>query len=110
MNRQPMPNSQFSFTLPVGMVDAEGYLHRHGVMRRTTGQDEIWVSQDAQTQDNPAYGILYRLSQVITHLGQFSGVTPELLEQLFLKDFMYLREVYTQINQPGVEGMNPGEF
>ncbi|MCT7983130.1 hypothetical protein NG796_07475 [Laspinema sp. A4] len=110
MNRETIPHSQFTFTLPVGVVDGEGSLHREGVMRRVTGQDEIWVSKDPQTQENPAYRIISLLSRVITHVGGFSSVTPELLEQLFLRDFLYLREFYTQINRSGVEGMTLGEF
>ena len=110
MNRETIPHSQFTFTLPVGVVDGEGSLHRQGVMRRATGSDEIWVSKDPRTQENPAYGILSLLSRVITHLGGFSSVTPELLEELFLTDFIYLREFYTQINPSEVEGIALGEF
>lgn len=110
MNREMIPHTEFRFILPVGVVDSEGNLHRQGVMRRATGYDEIWVSKDPQTQENPAYGILSLLSQVITHLGSFSSVTPELLEQLFLTDFIFLREFYRQINQPGLEGIALGEF
>lgn len=110
MNGATIPHSQFTFTLPVGVVDGDKRLHRQGVMRRTTGHDEIWVTKDPRTQDNPAYGIISLLSRVITDIGGFSSVTPELLEQLFLTDFIYLREFYTQINQPGLEGVSSGEF
>ncbi|MCT7989832.1 hypothetical protein [Laspinema olomoucense] len=110
MNRETIPYREFSFTLPVGVLDGDGTLHRQGVIRRTTGHDEIWVSKDPRTQENPAYGIISLFSRVITSLGNFSAVTPQLLEQLFLTDFIYLREFYTQINQPGLEGMASGEF
>ncbi|MCT7954511.1 hypothetical protein [Laspinema palackyanum] len=110
MNRETIPHTEFTFTLPVGVVDGEGSLHRQGGMRRATGHDEIWVSKDLRTQENPAYKIIFLLSRVITHLGGFSSVTPELLEQLFLTDFIYLREFYTQINPSEVEGIPLGEF
>ncbi|MBO0351526.1 hypothetical protein J0895_21070 [Phormidium pseudopriestleyi FRX01] len=110
MNPETIPHTEFTFTLTVGMVDGEGSLHRQGVMRKATGYDEIWVSKDPRTQENPAYGIIFLLSRVITHLGNFSSVTPQLLEQLFLTDFIFLREFYTQINQSGVEEMAVGEF
>lgn len=110
MNRETIPHTEFRFILPVGVVDSEGNLHRQGVMRRATGHDEIWVSKDPQTQENPAYGIISLLSRVITHLGDFSSVTPGLLEQLFLTDFIFLREFYTQINPSEVEGIGLGEF
>ncbi len=108
MNRETIPYSRFPFTLPVGMVN--GSLHREGVMRRATGHDEIWASKDPQIQENPAYRIIFLLSRVITHLGGFSSVTPELLEQLFLTDFIYLRAFYTQINRFGVEEITLGEL
>jgi hypothetical protein len=94
-------NTEFNFILPRGLVDAQGNLHRQGVMRLATAKDEIAVQKDRRVQIEPAYGVLVMLSQVITHLGSLSSITPELLENLFTFDLSYLREFYNRINQEG---------
>ena len=33
--------TEFEFTLPVGYVDPDGNLHRHGAMRLATAMDEV---------------------------------------------------------------------
>lgn len=57
--------------LPKGYLDGEGTLHREGVMR---------------------------LARAIIELGTLETITPELLEGLFLADFLYLRQFYREIN------------
>jgi hypothetical protein len=94
-------NTEFKFILPRGLVDDQGDVHRQGVMRLATAKDEIHVQKDRRVQNEPAYGVLVMLSQVITHLGTLSSVTPELLEGLFTLDLSYLREFYNRINQEG---------
>ena len=94
-------NTEFNFILPRGLVDAQGNIHRQGVMRLATAKDEIAVQKDRRVQIEPAYGVLVMLSQVITHLGNLSSITPELLENLFTFDLSYLREFYNRINQEG---------
>ncbi len=94
-------NTKFNFILPRGLVDPQGGVHRQGVMRLATAKDEIHVQKDSRVQRDPAYGMLVMLSQVITHLGSLSSVTPELLEELFTRDLAYLREFYNRINQQG---------
>lgn len=100
MNHKSLPYKTFSFSLPVGLIDAQGMLHRDGIMRLATGNDELCLQLDSRVSDNPAYGVLLMLSQVILHLGSFSPLTPELLESLFLPDLNYLQEYYNQINPP----------
>jgi hypothetical protein len=94
-------NTEFNFILPRGLVDAQGNIHRQGVMRLATAKDEIAVQKDRRVQIEPAYGVLVMLSQVITRLGSLSSITPELLENLFTFDLSYLREFYNRINQEG---------
>lgn len=91
--------AEFEFTLPRGLVDSTGIVHRHGIMRLTTAKDEIKVQKDRRTQNNPAYGILVMFSLVINRLGTLSQITPEILENLFSFDLSYLREFYNRINQ-----------
>jgi hypothetical protein len=93
--------TEFEFTLPRGLVDREGVIHRQGVMRLATAKDEITVQKDRRTQENPGYGMLVMFSLVINRLGTMSKVTPEMLESLFSLDLGYLREFYNRINQQG---------
>lgn len=101
MGSEPLPVLEFEFMLPRGLVDAEGKMHRQGVMRLATARDEIGVQRDRRTQADPAYGVLVMLARVITRLGELTAVTPELLENLFSLDLAYLRELYNRINQQG---------
>jgi hypothetical protein len=91
--------TEFNFTLPKGLVDADSTVHRHGVMRLATAKDEIAVQKDRRTQESEAYGALIMFSRVITQLGHLSNLSPELLENLFTNDLGYLREFYNRINQ-----------
>lgn len=94
-----MPETEFEFTLPKGLMDADGGIHSQGVMRLATARDEVALQKNHKAQQGQAYSVLVRLSQVITRLGSVSAVTPELLENLFVLDLAYLREFYNQINQ-----------
>jgi hypothetical protein len=93
--------TEFNFILPKGLVDAQGRIHRQGIMRLATARDEICVQKERRVQENPVYGVLVMLSRVITCLGELSSVTPDLLENLFTQDLAYLREFYNRINQQG---------
>ncbi|NET59343.1 MAG: hypothetical protein F6K47_25335 [Symploca sp. SIO2E6] len=93
-----MHYTEFEFTLPKGLVDPEGEIHRQGTMRLATGKDAISVQRNRRVIEEPEYGVLVILSRVITSLGNFSSVSPELLEQLFLVDFVYLQEFLGHLN------------
>jgi hypothetical protein len=106
-----MMKREFEFTLPKGWLTPDGELLRAGLLRLTTGQDELVAQADRRVVDDPNYVSLVLLSQVITRLGHWTQVTPEQLETLFLRDAYYLQSVYTFINQdePG-EAMPVGEW
>lgn len=110
MTVELMPRQMVRFTLPVGLVDDGGTLHRQGVMYLATGCDEFWVMRDPRRQDNPAYGLLCRLGRAIVELGTLETITPELLEGLFLADFLYLRQFYRDINGFGGAVIPLGEI
>ena len=93
--------TEFEFTLPRGLVDEDGQLHRTGVMRLSTARDELLVQKDRRVQNYEEYGTLVLLSLVITKLGTLETVTPERLEGLFSPDLAYLKEVYNRLNQQG---------
>lgn len=93
--------TEFSFVLPRGLLDADGIVHRHGIMRLATAKDEIAIQKDRRTQEGELYSELVRLAKVITQLGTLSEITPEALESIFTRDLAYLREFYNRVNQSG---------
>ncbi len=101
MPRSKPLSTEFSFTLPRGLIDDQERLHRKGMMRLATAKDELLVQSTPSVESNPAYGFLVMLSQVISRLGNLSSVNPVLLEQLTLRDIAYLREFYNRVNQTG---------
>lgn len=94
-------STEFNFTLPRGLVDGDGAVHRSGVMRLTTARDELVAHKHRHVQAYPDYLMLVLLSQVIVQLGTLEAVAPEDLENLFTQDLAYLRELYNRINQAG---------
>lgn len=101
MRRKNTLQTEFDFTLPKGLIDAQGHVHRQGIMRLSTAKDEMLVQKDRLVQDHAAYSVLVMLSRVIVRLGSLTAVTPQLLEGLFALDMAYLREFYNRINQQG---------
>jgi hypothetical protein len=93
--------TEFPFTLPRGFLDAEGTLHRDGVMRLATAFDEIAPMKDPRVQANPGYLVIILLSRVITRLGSLSQLNPKMIEGLFAGDLAYLQDFYRRINESG---------
>ena len=89
---------EFPFILPTGYLDADGALHREGMMRRATAADEIVPLKDPRVQSNPSYLIIILLSRVITTLGDVAMITPQVIEGLFIDDLNYLQAFYKKIN------------
>jgi hypothetical protein len=94
-----MFQTEFEFKLPCGYLDAEGSLHRDGVMRRATAADEILPLKDPRVQKNEAYVIVILLSRVVTRLGTVAAINPSVIEGLFATDLAYLQGLYNRINQ-----------
>jgi hypothetical protein len=93
--------TEFPFTLPKGYVDAEGNLHREGLMRLATAFDEIAPMKDPRVQSNPGYLSIILLSRVIPQLGDLPQVNPKVIEGLFAADFTFLEEFYRRVNEQG---------
>lgn len=91
--------TEFEFTLPCGYLDAEGTLHRDGVMRRATAADEILPLRDPRVVKNEAYLVVILLSRVIIRLGGVDPITPKVIEGLYATDLAYLQALYNEINQ-----------
>jgi hypothetical protein len=96
-----MLQTEFSFTLPHGYVDAEGNLYREGIMRMATALDEIAPLKDRRVQSNPGYLVIILLSRVITKLGDLQHINPKVIEGLFAGDLAYLQDLYQRINENG---------
>ncbi len=91
--------TEFEFTLPRGYIDAEGNLHRQGVMRLATARDEIEPLQDGRVQANEAYLTILLISRVLVQLGTISPVPTVVIESLFASDFTYLQDLYLRLNE-----------
>lgn len=93
--------TEFPFTLPRGFLDAEGDLHREGVMRLATAYDEIAPMKDPRVQANPGYLVVILLSRVITRLGTLDHLNPKVIEGFFAGDLAYLQDLYRRLNDQG---------
>jgi hypothetical protein len=91
--------TEYEFILPRGFVDAEGNVHREGVMRLANAKDEIVPLNDLRVQRNRAYLIIVLLSRVVTRLGTLSEVNTGIIENLFAGDLRFLEEMYNRINE-----------
>jgi hypothetical protein len=94
-----MFQTEHEFTLPKGHVDAQGNVHRNGIMRLSTAADEILPLQDPRVKQNPAYLLVILLSRVVIKLGNLKQITPKTIEELFTEDLRYLQDFYNRINE-----------
>lgn len=88
----------FRFTLPHGYVDAEGRVHREGIIRLATALDEIESVAHPHVVANEAYLPVILISRVVTQLGELPQVTPQVIEGLFASDLAYLEDLYLRLN------------
>lgn len=93
--------TEYPFTLPVGYADAEGVLHREGVMRLATAYDEIAPLKDPRVQSNPAYLLVILLARVVVRLGALEHINPKVVEGLYAADLAYLQDMYRRLNEYG---------
>jgi hypothetical protein len=94
-----MFQTEFEFTLPCGFLDADGTLHRAGVMRRATAADEILPLRDPRVVKNAAYLAIILLSRVVTRLGSLDAINPKVIEDLYASDMAFLQDLYNRVNQ-----------
>jgi hypothetical protein len=83
-----MMQTEFEFNLVKGYLDADGNVHRAGII----------PMRDPRVKSNPAYSTVIILSRVITRLGALDDVNPAVIENLFAADLSYLQKFYRQIN------------
>jgi hypothetical protein len=95
-----MFQTEVEFTLPFGYIDAQGDMHRHGIMRLARAEDEIDTLQENRVQQNPAYWSISLLGRVVIRLGTLETLGTPVIEKLFAPDFTYLQELYLRLNAP----------
>ncbi|MBK3587973.1 hypothetical protein JHN49_31320 [Streptomyces sp. MBT57] len=93
--------TEYPFVLPRGYVDANGQVHRNGLMRLATARDEIAPQVDPKVQQNPAYLTVLLLSRTVSRLGSVTDVSTDTIENLFASDLAFLQDLYRRINQEG---------
>src|SRR3954467_7758206 len=93
--------TEIPFTLPRGMVDADGGVHREGVMRLATARDEIEPLRDPAVRRNEAYLSVLLLARTVTRIGDVTDVTPEVIEGLYAADFDHLQRLYERVTTDG---------
>ncbi|MFV0458458.1 MAG: hypothetical protein ACK5MT_06785 [Actinomycetales bacterium] len=93
--------TEFSFVLPRGYVDAEGRVHRDGVMRLATARDELIPLRDDRVRENPAYLTVVLLARVVTRVGTIEDVHAGVIENFFATDLAFLQELYRRVNSEG---------
>ena len=91
--------TEYPFRLPRGYLDADGTLHREGVMRLATAGDELAAMRDPRVRAEESYMTVSLLARVVTRLGTLSGVTNEVIENLFTSDMEFLQNMYRTVNE-----------
>ena len=94
--------TEFEFLLPKGYVDADGEVHRSGIMRLATAADEILPLKDPRVQQNPGYLSIILLTRVIVKLGTLPALNTKIIENLFTVDIAYLQDLYQRINMSDI--------
>jgi len=93
--------SEYAFTLPRGLVDGNGTIHREGTMRLATARDEIEPLRQVEVRQNEAYLSVLLLARTVTRIGELTQITPDVIESLFAADFDHLQRLYERINTNG---------
>jgi hypothetical protein len=93
--------TEIPFTLPRGLVDAAGGVHREGTMRLATARDEIEPLRDPEVRRNEAYLSVLLLARTVTRIGAITEITPEVIEGLYAADFDHLQRLYERVNTDG---------
>jgi hypothetical protein len=97
------------FVLPLGWKGDRATVYRHGLIRPATGWDGLAWANHPQVQENPAYGGIILLSRAIAQLDDLTAISPAIVEQLWLRDFHYLQDIYNAINSPAMQISRSGE-
>jgi len=95
-----MLQTEFHFQLPKGLY-IDGELHQQGKIKLLTAKDEF-IIQDLSNRNPHIDSVFLVLAQAIAKLGHLAQVTPQQLEQLFLPDFLYLQDLFSQLQPQNI--------
>ena len=90
--------TEFEFFLPVGYIDGQGIIQQKGVMRLASAADELTAVKKANEKGNAAAVYVFLLAKVIKNIGTCEEIKPEIIEDLFARDYNYLKDFYQKIN------------
>ena len=93
--------TEIPFTLPRGLPDEAGGVHREGAMRLATARDEIEPLRSVEVRQNEAYLSVLLLARTVTRIGDITEITPEVIEALYAADFDHLQRLYERVNTDG---------
>lgn len=90
---------KYTFLLPHGYHDAQGNVHREGIMRKGSAIDEVKAMMDPRAQEQEGFGMILLLASVIERLGSLQEVDETKIASLSEEDLAYLKEQYRIINE-----------
>lgn len=90
---------KYTFLLPHGYQDAQGNVHREGIMRKGSAIDEVKAMMDPRAQKQEGFGIILLLASVIERFGSLQEVDETMIASLSDEDLAYLKEQYRIINE-----------
>src|SRR3954447_21062055 len=93
--------TEIPFTLPRGLADEAGGVHREGAMRLATARDEIEPLRSPEVRRNEAYLTVLLLARTVTRIGEVTDVSEGTIEGLFAADFEHLQRLYERLNADG---------
>ena len=95
-----MTSESREFCLPLGLSHG-GKIYRRGKMRLVTTGDELEIQTAEEAGFAPRYRDILLLARVIETLDGLGPLSPELIEELYEADFLYLQLLYKEINGNG---------
>ena len=90
-------NEKIKFFLPLGII-YNGKLCREGSMHPVTTGDELEVQTAEESGFNPRWRDILLLSRVIDEIEGIGKLSPQMMEELYEADFLYLQLLYREIN------------
>ena len=90
---------KYTFLLPHGYQDAQGNVHREGIMRKGSAIDEVKAMMDPRAQEQEGFGMILLLASVIERFGSLQEVDETKIASLSEEDLAYLKEQYRIINE-----------
>ncbi|MCL1817634.1 MAG: hypothetical protein FWG35_01800 [Spirochaetaceae bacterium] len=95
-----MTDESREFCLPLGLSHG-GKTYRRGKMRPVTTGDELEIQDAEDAGFAPRCRDILLLARVIENIDGLGPMNPQLIEELYEADFLYLQLLYREINGNG---------